>query len=82
VDLSKEAELVVTGRRGCGTSRGRRLGSVSSGLVYHAHCPVAIIHDEDEDWLMAPSAQAPVLVGIDGSPTSELATAISPMSSS
>jgi nucleotide-binding universal stress UspA family protein len=74
VDLSKEAELVVVSRRGCGTSRGRPLSSVSSGLVHHAHCPVAIIHDEDP--LMAHPEQAPVLVGIDGSPTSELAIAI------
>ena len=50
------------------------LGSVSSGLVQHAHCPVAVIHDEDP--LMPHPAQAPVLVGIDGSPVSELATAI------
>ena len=74
VDLSKKADLVVVGRRGNGTLRGRPLGSVSSGLAHHAHCPVAIIHDEDP--LMAHPAQAPVLVGIDGSPTSQLATAI------
>lgn len=74
VDLSRDAELVVVGRRGNGTLRGRPLGSVSSALVHHAQCPVAIIHDEDP--LMAHPAQAPVLVGIDGSPASELATAI------
>jgi nucleotide-binding universal stress UspA family protein len=50
------------------------LGSVSSGVVQHAYCPVAVIHDEDP--LMPHPAQAPVLVGIDGSPTSDLATAI------
>jgi nucleotide-binding universal stress UspA family protein len=50
------------------------LGSVSSGLVYHAHCPVAVIHDEEP--LVANVARAPVLVGIDGSPASEAATAI------
>ena len=52
----------------------RLLGSVSTGLVHHAHCPVAIIHDEDP--LMPHPSQAPVLVGIDGSPASESATAI------
>ena len=74
VDLSKDADLVVVGCLGTGTLRGRHLGSVSSGLVYHAHCPVAIIHDGVQ--LNADAARAPVLLGIDGSRESELATAI------
>ena len=74
VDLSKDADLVVVGCLGTGTLRGRHMGSVSSGLVYHAHCPVAVIHDGVQ--LNADAAQAPVLVGIDGSRESELATAI------
>ncbi|HYO03529.1 MAG TPA: universal stress protein [Mycobacterium sp.] len=72
--LSKNAELVVVGRRGTGKSRGRPMGSVSSAVVHHAHCPVAVIHDEDPP--MEQPAQAPVLVGIDGSQGAELATAI------
>jgi nucleotide-binding universal stress UspA family protein len=75
VDLSKEVEMVVVGYRGHGGVLVRNfLGSVSSGLVYHAHCPVAVIHD-DEPWV-SNVARAPVLVGIDGSPASEAATAI------
>lgn len=74
IDLSKEAEIVVTGAQGSGRWPGRLLGSVSSALLRHAHCPVAIIHDEDSS--MPDTSQAPVLVGIDGSPASELATAI------
>jgi nucleotide-binding universal stress UspA family protein len=73
-DMSKDAELVAVGSRGSERWPGRLLGSVSSGLVRHAHCPVAIIHDEDP--LMPYPARAPVLVGIDGSGASELATAI------
>ena len=73
VDLSKGAEMIVVGRRGHG-GVGNLLGSVSAGVVQHAHCPVAVIHDEDP--LMPHPAQAPVLVGIDGSPVSEFATAI------
>jgi nucleotide-binding universal stress UspA family protein len=74
VDLSKEAEMIVVGCRGRGALARSLLGSVSTGLVHHAHCPVAVIHDEDP--LMPHPAQAPVLVGIDGSPASELATAV------
>ena len=74
VDLSKDAEMVVTGCRGSGRWPGRLMGSVSSGLLHYAHCPVAIVHDEDP--LMPHPSKAPVLVGIDGSSASELATAI------
>ena len=74
IDLSKDAEMVVVGSRGRGAMARLLLGSVSTGLVHHAHCPVAIIHDDNP--LMPYPSQAPVLVGIDGSPASELATAI------
>jgi nucleotide-binding universal stress UspA family protein len=74
VDLSKDAQMVVVGSRGLGPFARSLLGSVSSSLIHHAHCPVAVIHDEDP--LMPYPAAAPVLVGIDGSPVSELATAI------
>jgi nucleotide-binding universal stress UspA family protein len=73
VDISKYVEMMVVGSRGQGAF-GSLLGSVSAGLVQHAHCPVAVIHDGDP--LMPHPAEAPVLVGIDGSPVSELATEI------
>lgn len=74
VDMSKDSEMIVVGSRGLGGVKRLLLGSVSSGLVHHAHCPVAIIHDEDP--LMEHPSSAPVAVGIDGSPASELATKI------
>jgi len=73
-DLTKDADMIVVGSRGLGKWSRRILGSVSGGLVQHAHCPVAVIHDEDP--LISHAAQAPVVVGIDGSPASEHATAI------
>ncbi|MGZ8690722.1 MAG: universal stress protein [Aeromicrobium sp.] len=72
VDLSKEAQLVVVGCRGRTEHHRRLLGSVSTGLIHHAHCPVAVVHDE----VPAQPSPLPVLVGIDGSRASELATAI------
>lgn len=74
VELSKDAQLIVVGCRGHGALARGLLGSVSSGLIHHAHCPVAVIHDEDP--LMPHPSEAPVVVGIDGSPASELATEI------
>ena len=75
VRLSTQVEMVVVGYRGHGGVSARSfLGSVSSALVYHAHCPVAVIHDDEA--MIANAAPAPVLVGIDGSPASEAATAI------
>lgn len=73
VDLSRHADLVVVGCLGTGTLRGRHLGSISAGLVHHARCPVAVIHDGIQ---IKDDSEAPVLLGVDGSPESELATAI------
>jgi len=74
VEMSKEADMVVVGCRGRDAISRVLLGSVSAGLVRHAHCPVAVIHDEDP--LMSHPNEAPVLVGIDGSPASESAISI------
>ncbi|MGZ5393547.1 MAG: universal stress protein, partial [Mycobacterium sp.] len=74
IDLSKDAEMVVVGCRGTGPINRRLLGSVSRGLIQHAHAPVAVIHDEDP--MMTYPSKAPVLVGMDGSPASEAATAV------
>ena len=72
-DLSKEAQMMVVGYRGR-TGQHRLLGPVSTGLIHHAHCPVAVIHDEEAR--SPESMRLPVVVGIDGSRASHLAQEI------
>jgi nucleotide-binding universal stress UspA family protein len=73
VKASKQAQMIVVGSRGMGPIGRAVLGSVSSGVVHHAHCPVAIVHADEAQ---SPDHTSPVLLGIDGSPASEAATAL------
>ena len=72
-DLSTQARLIVVGCRGHSRVGRVLLGSVITGLIHHARCPVAVIHDEIP--IASRPSQLPVVVGIDGSPASESATA-------
>lgn len=73
IEASKDAWMVVAGSQGLGAVGRLLLGSVTTALVHHAHCPVAVVHSDDTVDL---DADAPVLLGIDGSPASEAATAL------
>ncbi|GAA4236657.1 nucleotide-binding universal stress UspA family protein [Streptosporangium album] len=42
-DASTRADLVVVGSRGRSVVGSVVLGSVSRGVLHHAHCPVAVI---------------------------------------
>lgn len=70
IDASKEASMIVVGSQGLGALGRLLLGSVTAGLLHHAYCPVAVIHANED---ASPAADAPVLVGTDGSPASEAA---------
>lgn len=43
VRASEQADLLVVGALGHGILKGAFLGSVSHGVVHHAHCPVAVV---------------------------------------
>jgi nucleotide-binding universal stress UspA family protein len=73
IEASKDAWMVVAGSEGLGALGRLLLGSVTTALLHHAHCPVVVIHTDDD---AAPDSNAPVLVGIDGSPASEAAIAL------
>ena len=47
INASKDADLIVLGSRGVGGFTRLMLGSVSSQVAHHAHCPVTIIPPED-----------------------------------
>jgi nucleotide-binding universal stress UspA family protein len=72
-DATRDARMVVVGCRGMGLIERTLLGSVSSGLVHHAHCPVVIVHADEAQ---AADPSSPIVVGIDGSPASEPAIAL------
>ncbi len=70
---SAKASLVVVGSRGVGPLGAAVLGSVSRSLLHHAGCPVVITKATAP---RAPDRTSPVLLGIDGSPASDAATAV------
>ena len=66
VSSSRDAALVVVGSRGLGAIRGLLMGSVSTHVCAHAHCPVIVVHERPSQSL----ADARVVVGVDGTETS------------
>jgi nucleotide-binding universal stress UspA family protein len=63
-----DAVVLVIGSRGQGSVRSALFGSVSSGLLHHAHRPVLVVPPCEE-----PLSAGPVLVGYDGSDGSRAA---------
>lgn len=73
IDASKDAWMIVVGSQGMGALGRLLLGSVTTSLLHHAHCPVVVIHCAPRSSI---TIDRPVLLGIDGSPASEAATAL------
>lgn len=71
---SAGAAMLVLGTAGLRPLGRVLVGSVTVALAAHARCPVALIrpHAGEEE----PPAEGPVVVGVDGSPASEEATAV------
>ncbi|MDR1392414.1 MAG: universal stress protein [Bifidobacteriaceae bacterium] len=78
VEASKNASLVVVGTRGKGGFAERLLGTVSTALPVHAHCPTVVVPNS---WQLAPNDAAEgsqplvrrLAVGVDGSEASRVA---------
>lgn len=71
---SRTARMIVTGTSGMGALRRAVLGSVSTSVARHARCPVAIVPLGGATAGLR--ADAPVVVGVDGSECSARAVAI------
>ncbi|GAA1965260.1 universal stress protein [Amycolatopsis minnesotensis] len=71
IELSRDARTLVLGRTGRGGFAGMLVGSTTIAVAGHAHCPVAVVRGRADSTTVA----GPVVVGIDGSPTSEQAIA-------
>jgi len=72
VSLAEEvgAGLVVVGSRGVGPIRRAVMGSVSSSVARHAHCPVLVVRQDGQDY---GNRIGPVVLAVDGSEASKLA---------
>lgn len=68
IGRSATADLMVLGSRGLGGFAGLVVGSIAVAVATHGHCPVIVVRGADQH--SAPPQDGPVVVGVDGSPTS------------
>ncbi|MFV0253583.1 MAG: universal stress protein [Beutenbergiaceae bacterium] len=73
VQESKQVRLAVVGTRGRSGFTERLLGTVSSALPAHAHCPTVVVPLRQEDPVPVPVRR--IVVGVDGSPSAKGALA-------
>ena len=74
IEASRSASLAVVGTRGGGGFTDRLLGTVSTAVPAHAHCPVVVVPLRSETaTVLAPPRK--IVVGVDGSPSARIALA-------
>ncbi|GAA3463553.1 universal stress protein [Saccharothrix longispora] len=73
VGRSASAQLVVLGSRGLGGFTGLLVGSIAVAVSTHGHCPVVVVRGSGPE--AGGRREGPVVVGLDGSSTSEAALA-------
>lgn len=71
VELSRDAGLAVIGTRGRGGFADRLLGTVSSALPAHAHCPTVVVPVRENHDVLGPIRK--IVVGVDGSDSARVA---------
>lgn len=71
VDVSREVGLLVVGSRGHSSFADRLLGTVSSSVPAHAHCPTVVVPRLDSERSSTPVRR--VVVGVDGSDSARYA---------
>lgn len=59
INCSAQAQLIVVGSRGQGPIIDVLLGSVSTKIAHHSHCPIVVVR--------GPRPDGPILIGVDGS---------------
>lgn len=73
LEESATALLVTVGAHGRGGASALLIGSCVVAVAEHARCPVAVVRGRHDD--SAPPTDGPVVMGVDGSPTSDSAVA-------
>ncbi|MFZ2176291.1 MAG: universal stress protein [Rhodococcus sp. (in: high G+C Gram-positive bacteria)] len=69
IDVSEHARTVVVGASGAGAAATALLGNNAINVTSHAHCPVVVVRGEAHP-------DGPVVVGVDGSATSQRAISV------
>ncbi|MEE6274157.1 universal stress protein [Georgenia sp. MJ206] len=72
VELSRQAGIAVVGTRGGGGFTDRLLGTVSSALPAHAHCPTVVV-PQQPDGQPGYTPVRRMVVGVDGSESAKVA---------